>query len=382
MAVTLARLCENANKLYGMHVLAGNRGMRNIVQWVHTLEDEEVSTFLHGGELVFTTGIGHRDNTWLLSFTKNLYHAEASGLVVNYGPYIDKVPKEVIEYCNDVSFPLLVVPWKTRLVDITRDFCNQIIKHEKVEETVGDTLQKLIRYPGEGEHYIPLLERQNFKRKSNYCVIAVALKSDDSNYRNYMCFQMERIIVRTGGVFGFFMQEENIFYVLAGFEDTLIDQIAEEMTALNYGREEEHKIYLGVGPNETDIQNLPQNYRRAFTVLRLGKKLKQEVYYYQKLGLQKVLIAVDDSSVLQNYYNEAVGKLEEYDKENHAEYVRLLQLYLEHDGSIQQVAEILYLHRNTVNYQLNKIKKIIGNNLNTLDERFRLMLAFQIKELL
>ena len=235
MAVTLARLCENANKLYGMHVLAGNGGMRNSVQWVHTLEDEEVSAFLHGGELVFTTGIGHRDTKWLLSFTKNLYCAEASGLVVNYGPYIEKVPKEVMEYCNEVSFPLLVVPWKTRLVDITRDFCNQIIRHEKVEETIGETLQKYIRYPEECEQYIPLLERQNFKRKSKYCVIAITLSSDDSNYRNYMCFQLERIIVRTGGILASIIQEENNNYVLTGIEDPRIDLIVSKMQSLNFG---------------------------------------------------------------------------------------------------------------------------------------------------
>ncbi|MDD3204736.1 MAG: PucR family transcriptional regulator ligand-binding domain-containing protein [Lachnospiraceae bacterium] len=163
MAVTLARLCENANKLYGMHVLAGNLGMRNSVPWVHTLEDEEVCTFLHGGELVFTTGIGHRDTSWLLSFTQNLYAAEASGLVVNYGPYIEKVPAEVINYCNEVNFPLLVVPWKTRLVDITRDFCNQIIQNEKIEDTVGEAFQKMILNPSESEPYISILERHNYK---------------------------------------------------------------------------------------------------------------------------------------------------------------------------------------------------------------------------
>ncbi|MDD3204737.1 MAG: helix-turn-helix domain-containing protein [Lachnospiraceae bacterium] len=62
--------------------------------------------------------------------------------------------------------------------------------------------------------------------------------------------------------------------------------------------------------------------------------------------------------------------------------MKLLQLYLEHDGSIQQVAELNFLHRNTVNYQLNKIKKIIQNDLTTLKERFQLMMAFQIKDLL
>ena len=53
MAVTLGSLCEKAGYLYGMRVIAGKEGMTNIVQWVHSVEDIEVSDFLHGGELIF-----------------------------------------------------------------------------------------------------------------------------------------------------------------------------------------------------------------------------------------------------------------------------------------------------------------------------------------
>mgnify|MGYP000781960115 CR=1 FL=1 len=53
MAVTLGSLCEKAGYLYGMRVIAGKEGMTNIVQWVHSVEDIEVSDFLHGGELSF-----------------------------------------------------------------------------------------------------------------------------------------------------------------------------------------------------------------------------------------------------------------------------------------------------------------------------------------
>ena len=50
MAVTLASLCEKSGYLYGMRVIAGKDGMTNLVQWVHSVEDTEVSDFLHGGE--------------------------------------------------------------------------------------------------------------------------------------------------------------------------------------------------------------------------------------------------------------------------------------------------------------------------------------------
>ena len=134
MAVTLGSLCEKAGYLYGMRVIAGKEGMTNIVQWVHSVEDIEVSDFLHGGELIFSTGIANKGQDWLLPFVKNLIAKNVSGLVLNIGPYIKGIPSEVISYCNEKKFPLMDIPWKTRIVDISRDFCNQIISNERKEE--------------------------------------------------------------------------------------------------------------------------------------------------------------------------------------------------------------------------------------------------------
>lgn len=70
MAVTLGSLCEKAGYLYGMRVIAGKEGMTNIVQWVHSVEDIEVSDFLHGGELIFSTGIANKGQDWCCRLSK------------------------------------------------------------------------------------------------------------------------------------------------------------------------------------------------------------------------------------------------------------------------------------------------------------------------
>ena len=48
MAITLARICANAEKTYGMKLIAGRAGMDNFVRWVHIVEDSEVPDFMHG----------------------------------------------------------------------------------------------------------------------------------------------------------------------------------------------------------------------------------------------------------------------------------------------------------------------------------------------
>ena len=49
---------------------------------------------------------------------------------------------------------------------------------------------------------------------------------------------------------------------------------------------------------------------------------------------------------------------------------------------MQRVAEQTFTHRNTVNYQIKKIKNIIGYDISSLESRLELMLAYQIRDIL
>ncbi len=46
----------------------------------------------------------------------------ASGIVINTGPYIKKIPDEVIQFGNEFGFPIFTMPWEVHVVDVTRDF--------------------------------------------------------------------------------------------------------------------------------------------------------------------------------------------------------------------------------------------------------------------
>ncbi|MEO1816816.1 MAG: helix-turn-helix domain-containing protein [Acetobacterium sp.] len=46
-----------------------------------------------------------------------------------------------------------------------------------------------------------------------------------------------------------------------------------------------------------------------------------------------------------------------------------MRLYLEHDGSIQAVADASFTHRNTINYRMKKIRQLLNMDLTTMEER-------------
>lgn len=382
MAVTLASLCEKSGYLYGMRVIAGKEGMTNIVQWVHSVEDIEVSDFLHGGELIFSTGIANKGQDWMLPFVKNLIENQVSGLVLNIGPYIKNIPQEVISYCNENQFPLLDIPWKTRIVDISRDFCNQIILNERKEESIGDALKNFIFFPGDYEKYIPVLECNDFSTDASYAIIGIKVDMADNISTLKPETAFERIIYSYKNHWGGFKVDNSLFYVLSDFTNEEIESLAEKLQAEQEKFMSVNRLYIAVSKGDCKIKSLSKAYQIVLKMLKLSQRRELTPIFYDKLEIKKLILAVDDNSLLESIYNENLKKLEVYDRDNGTDYLNFLRLYLKYDGSVQRVAEETFVHRNTINYQLAKIKKILGNNLKTFEERFKLILAFEIKDVL
>ncbi len=380
MAIHLQKLCQNSDYLYGMRILAGEQSMNKNVQWVHTIEDIEASSFLRGGELIFTTGIAKREGNWLTPFVKNLVEKEAAGLVINVGPYIDNVPMEVLEYANEKHFPILEVPWKTKLVDMTRDFCNQIIKDEQREEQLTTALKKLMETSYDMENQVEVVEKYGFHRDDTYCVVGIrAARMDEEHVLVLVINKIQEVTADSLENINIFIQNQMICMVFIGYTNEKIEFIIDNIVKMCHNNNSD--VHVGIGPNVNNIYLLARSYYRAMRVMILSANTSSTYLVFDKLDSRKILISVDEPRILREYYRDTLGNLEDYDKEHKTSYVELLQRYIACDGSIQKIAEEEKVHRNTINYQLNKIKKIIESEISTLDDKFRLMLAFRIKEI-
>lgn len=108
---------------------------------------------------------------------------------------------------------------------------------------------------------------------------------------------------------------------------------------------------------------------------------KKQVVKFDDCGLFRLLYRVEDKKILEEIERECLEALEEYDRRYHADYVETLKSYLKHNGSIQAVAAELYTHRNTVLYRIGNIRKILGNELKTPEERLPYQIAFYIRSM-
>ena len=93
-------------------------------------------------------------------------------------------------------------------------------------------------------------------------------------------------------------------------------------------------------------------------MVRLAESFEKQFLRYADTGMFKLLMAVDDKESIHDYYNDCLGNLIEYDNKNKTDYLDTLRCYLDNDSSIAEVAKISFVHRNTVNYKIKKIKEI------------------------
>lgn len=384
MSITVGKLFGNGAVLYQMKLLAGQKGLNNLVEWVHIIENDEVSEFLHGNEVVFTSGILNDNDKWLLEYAKKLYNAGARAFVVNIGPYTKSIPQDVIEYCNTVNMPLYTIPWETRMVDVTRDVCHRIIQKEEVEISIATTIKNIIFTTGDLETLILQMERYGYLRDSNFCFIVISFENGKDNNQEFNLNRIKSYSERIA-------RSINELYISFSYNDCLV------LALVNYGNydiqnfvnsffknwnESSWKVHMGISENKAGIEMQAENFNNAFTAMKMARKKDKEMIFYDKLDIYKLLLNTKDKDFLKEYYDNTLGKLEKYDKENNSGLVDFLYEYLKNNGSQSLVAEKQYIHRNTVNNQLKKIEKITGCNPLNLDEKLRFYLAFFIKDVM
>ena len=216
----------------------------------------------------------------------------------------------------------------------------------------------------------------------DYAIIGVKADMADHISSRKLESAFERTIYSYKKHWGGFKVDNMMFYILNDFSDDEIESIAEKIQSEKERYISVNKLYVAVSKTNNKLKSLPKTYQVVLRMLRLAVRTDMTPMFYDRLEVKKLILAVDDISLLESIYNENLKKLEVYDRDNGTDYMSFLRLYLKYDGSVQRVAQETFVHRNTINYQLAKIKKILGNNLKTFEERFKIILAFEVRDVL
>lgn len=384
MAITLEKLCENADNKYNLKLVAGRSGMKNIIRWVHMVEDIEVPNFIHGNELIFTTGIGRLDTAdKILEFVKGLRNNSAVGLVMNLGPYIKKVPNIVVDYCEKNSFPLFTLPWEVKIIDITYDFCRIIIENEKSEVSSVEAFKHIMITGEYKKEYDETFKKMGFQTRSRYRVMTVDfLYKDRSVTENFVSnnyIHLWKALTKSAFASAMFIMDGRLAVIR---QNTGASQLKKAVESLAKNVEAGGiRLIAGISREENGAKTVYELYKEAEAAFFTACEESEQVRFYADIGINRLIFAVENKRLLERLADSRLEILEKYDLENKTDYLKTLRLYLESYSSVKTVSESTGVHRNTINYKIKQIREILGGEL-TVEDKTELLIAYRIRDLL
>lgn len=145
----------------------------------------------------------------------------------------------------------------------------------------------------------------------------------------------------------------------------------------------EYCHYGGYCESFSDLCELKTMYHQAHDALIIGKRLtfKDVLVPFSKVKIYRLLIEIESTGLLRDLYDKSLDELQRYDRQRGTQYYETLYTYLKCACNRAETAKSLYLHRNTVAYQLKKIEEILSIDLGDGDSCQQLYLSYKINGL-
>lgn len=387
MAVKLNEIYKSNKK--EMKLIAGKNGLNEIVRWVHMAEGINISVFRDEQELTFTTGIVLREKNELFELVKLCQKNKSSGMVINTGPFIKEISQEIIEFCDNNNFPLFEVTWDIYVAEIMKKICYQITLSERTNLELSAAIKNAIFLPEQKEMYVLQLERYSFRPEWPYRIIIIdIIRKDgiplDDKRKDYTLKKIENFITYKYKNTVSLELNNKVILLLSNYGEQKIDLILKELKEnLEKLITENEFFFISIGNNVNSIYEIHKSYNQALNTIKIQIKKNDQnsIYKYQDLGIYKLLLSIENQSLIKEYYQEVLGEIEKNDKLNGTDYLEVLKCYLKYNGSVKAVAEELFYHKNTVGYKLQKIEQFLGDNLSYQSVRLNCNIALMLKEI-
>ena len=140
-------------------------------------------------------------------------------------------------------------------------------------------------------------------------------------------------------------------------------------------------VLVGIGTAIDNIKDLARSYREAQVSLEVGKVFDTEktIVSYDNLGIARLIYQLP-TTLCDMFLREIFkrGSIESLDHET----LFTIQKFFENNLNVSETSRKLFVHRNTLVYRLEKIKKLTGLDLREFDDAIVFKVALMVKKYL
>ncbi|MFI3251251.1 MAG: helix-turn-helix domain-containing protein [Eubacteriales bacterium] len=159
-----------------------------------------------------------------------------------------------------------------------------------------------------------------------------------------------------------------------------IEQLAEEIAGV-VDKELGVTVIIGIGTVVNHIRDLARSFKEAGVAIDVGKVFDTEkmIINYQHLGIGRIIYQLP-TVLCQTYLKEVFKKapIDALDQET----LTTINKFFENNLNVSETARKLFVHRNTLVYRLDKIKKLTGLDLREFDDALTFEVALMVNRYL
>ena len=142
-----------------------------------------------------------------------------------------------------------------------------------------------------------------------------------------------------------------------------------------------HPELAGSTSPSADSCASPSEYGRAHAAARRGLDLvrllgrSRQVVSFRHLGVQEILLQVEEPAALLEFIARYVEPLERYDEEHSSKLLASLETFYDAGFNLQEAARRLDVHVSTLRYRLTRIEELLGVDPKIGDSRLNIEVA-------
>ncbi len=393
--------CEDVSNLNldGVQLVAGEKGLSRMVSWTYMVQTKPYAARMNQGNFALLVVDYLRfDFEEAARAMEELNRHGISGLAISVLDDREPIPQSMIQRADELELPLFYIRWEgASFVDITQSIGNLIVQSGYQNKRIGDYLYNLLFGYDINEKYAEKISGQfglDFSKLYRVGVIVidrkygVNLEQDEHNYEFYSdCLNYE---VNNMEERPMFMRFLNKFVLLfEAREDKKIEHELERMLRAIDSRPQFKGLIKStciLGAAYHDPRNFGLSYQEAKELIPkkdiLPNPKNKKVLSASSMGIYKYMFNSGNQEEILNYCNETLRKLEEYDHANGTALQETLLSYYINGFNAGKTAEALFIHRNSLQYRMNKIEELLEIGLDDYMEYLNLINCILIKKLM
>ena len=141
------------------------------------------------------------------------------------------------------------------------------------------------------------------------------------------------------------------------------------------------KTVIGIGTLSEHLRELADSYKEAQTAIEVGKVFDTEktIMHYENLGIGRLIYQLP-TTLCEMFLSEVFKKnsIDSLDQET----LFTINKFFENNLNVSETSRKLFVHRNTLVYRLEKIKKLTGLDLRQFDHAIVFKVALMVRKYL